>query len=113
MVNASLYRTLRRDYFGSPVRSVLTVLIAGVLIWCVALFWVWGFLGAVGALTGARAYGSIRHIAQSPLIIPALPRVHVSGRRPCSVAYRFTPLLNSSAFGGAALFPVAAPGLRI
>ena len=47
MVNASLYRTLRRDYFGSPVRSVLTVLIAGVLIWCVALFWDWGVLSAV------------------------------------------------------------------
>lgn len=47
MVNASLYRTLRRDYFGSPVRSVLTVLIAGVLIWCAALFWDWGVLSAV------------------------------------------------------------------
>ena len=47
ITNASLCSTLRKDYFGSPGRSLLTILIAGVLIWAAASFFNWGVLGAV------------------------------------------------------------------
>lgn len=47
ITNTSLCSTLRKDYFGSPGRSLLTILIAGVLIWAAASFFNWGVLGAV------------------------------------------------------------------
>ena len=47
-MNASLVQTLRKDYFGSPVSSLLTLLIAGCLFWFAAEFIDWGVVNAVG-----------------------------------------------------------------
>lgn len=46
-MNASLVQTLRKDYFGSPVRSTLTLLIAGCLLWFAVRFIDWGVVNAV------------------------------------------------------------------
>ena len=46
-LNASLNRTLWKDYFGSPLRSLLTLLIAGILLWFAVRFVDWGVVNAV------------------------------------------------------------------
>lgn len=46
-MNASLCRSLRSDYFGSPRRSFLTLLIAGILFWFALEFLDWGVINAV------------------------------------------------------------------
>ena len=46
-LNASLNRTLWKDYFGSPLRSLLTLFIAGILLWFAVRFVDWGVVNAV------------------------------------------------------------------
>ena len=47
LMNATLSESLRKDYFGSPVRSLLTLLITGSLFWFAVQFLDWGVLNAV------------------------------------------------------------------
>lgn len=46
-MKVSLNQTLIKNYFGSPGRSLLTLLIAGVLFWFAAEFLNWGVINAV------------------------------------------------------------------
>ena len=46
-MEVSLNQTLIKNYFGSPGRSLLTLLIAGVLFWFAAEFLNWGVINAV------------------------------------------------------------------
>lgn len=49
VINAQLSRQLTQDYFGTPVRSILTVVIAGALLWLAINFFDWGVISAVTA----------------------------------------------------------------
>lgn len=82
-----LWQQWRRELFGSPCKSVATLLLSGLLAWALVVAWRWGVLHAVWAPDAARCQQA-RGIGACWGVVAEKHRILLFGRYPYEAQWR-------------------------